>query len=61
MDRIHEVYNIEWSGRRLTQIKQIPDLIIVRPEIWSGMSKAAQKNEKQHWTIEKPKPMTLED
>ena len=26
-----------------------------RPEIWSGMSKAAKKKEKQEWASEKPK------
>ena len=42
-------------GRRHTKIQATTRLDFLWPEIWSGMSKAAQKKEKQQWAIEKPK------
>ena len=43
-----------WSGGRLTKIQATtrPDYLL--PAIWSGISQAAQKKEKQEWAIEKP-------
>ena len=40
-------------GGGLQRFKKPPDYLW--PEIWSSMSKAAQKKEKQERTIEKPK------
>ena len=42
-------------GRRLTQIQATsrPDYLWL--EVWSNMSKAAQRKVKKHWAIEKPK------
>ena len=37
------------------KFKQLPDLFILWPEIWSGMSKEAQRREKQQGAIEKTK------
>ena len=36
-----------WSRSALHKIKELPDLIICGLKIWIGMSKAAQKKEKQ--------------
>ena len=44
-----------WSGRRLTQIQATTGPDHLWPEIWSSMSKAAQRKEQQHGAIEKPK------
>ena len=64
MDRIHDVHVFEWKtssrifviqGKGLTKIQATTRPDYVWPEIWSGMSKAAEKKEKQEWTIEKPK------
>ena len=43
-----------WSGERLTKMQATsrPD---DGPEIWSVMLKTAQRTEKQHWALEKPK------
>ena len=41
-----------WSGVRLTKIQARPDYLWL--EIWSVMSKAAQKKEKREWATEKP-------
>ena len=43
------------SGERLTKIQATTRLDYVRREIWSSVSKAAQRKEKQQWAIEKPK------
>ena len=43
------------SGRRLAQIQATTRPDNLWPEIWIGMSKAAEKKEKQEWAIEKPK------
>ena len=42
-------------GRRLTQIQATsrPDYLWL--EVWSNMSKAAQRKEKKYWAIQKPK------
>ena len=44
-----------WSRERRTKIQATarPDYLL--PEIWSGVSKATQKKEKQEWEVEKPK------
>ena len=62
MDRIHEVHVIEEppsrmcvSRERLTKIRLTNRPDYVWPEIWIGMSKGAQKEEKQGWSTEKPK------
>ena len=44
-----------WSGRRLTKIQATTRPDYLWPEIWTDMSKAAQKKEKQETTFEKPK------
>ena len=44
-----------WSLVRLTKIQATTRPDYLWPEIWSSMSKAAQKKEKQQWAIEKPK------
>ena len=44
-----------WSGRRRTKIHATTRPDHLWPEIWSGMSKAAQRKEKQQRAIEKPK------
>ena len=44
-----------WSEARLTQIQATTRPDNLWPEIWTGMSKAAQKNEKQDWAFQKPK------
>ena len=53
MHSIHEVHNIEWKiskrvfvVRRLAQIRATARPEKMWPEIWSGMSKAAQRKEK---------------
>ena len=43
------------SGRRLTKIQATTRPDYLWPEIWTGMSKAAKKKEKQEWASEKPK------
>ena len=44
------------SGRSdLKQIQATTRLDYLWPEIWIGMSNAAQKNEENEWAIEKPK------
>ena len=66
MDWIHAVHSSQSRMKNLlTEIcgpecgsqkfKQLPDLIICGHEIWSSMSRAAQRKEKQQWAIEKPK------
>ena len=49
------ILNAEWSSARLTKIQATSRPEHSWPEIWSGMSKAAQRKEKQHRAIEKPK------
>ena len=44
-----------WSGRRLTKMQTTSRSDHLWPAIWSKMSKAAQRKEKQEWAIEKPK------
>ena len=44
-----------WSKERLTNIQATTRPDHWWPEIWSGMSMAAQRREKQQWAIEKPK------
>ena len=41
------------GGRQKNHATSRPDHLW--PEIWSGMSKTAQRKEKQEWAIEKPK------
>ena len=43
------------SGMWLTKIQATSRPDSVSPQIWSRMSKAALRKEKQHWAIEKPK------
>ena len=43
-----------WSRERLTKIQATTRPDYLWAEIWIGMSKAAQKKEKQEWAIEKP-------
>ena len=61
MHSIHEVHNIEWKickwffvVRRLAQIRATARPEKMWPEIWSGVSKAAQRKEKQQWAVEEP-------
>ena len=44
-----------WSGRRLTrkQTTSRPDTLW--PEMWTHMSDASKRKEKQKWAVEKPK------
>ena len=44
-----------WSGSGLQKFRQQQGLIFLWPEIWSGMSNAAQRKEKQQWSMDKPK------
>ena len=44
-----------WFRECRTKIQAIARPDHLWPEIWSGMSNAAQKKEKQEWTMEKPK------
>ena len=44
-----------WSGKRLTNIQTSARPDHMWPQEWSKIGKAAQKNEKQEWAIEKPK------
>ena len=44
-----------WSGRRLTNIQATTRPNYLSPEIWAGMSNAAQRKEKQQWAIDKAK------
>ena len=63
MDRIHEVYTsvwkppkgYMWSGERRTQLQATTRLDHLWPEIWYGLTEAAQKKEKQQEAIEIPK------
>ena len=63
MDRIYTVLNISakasrrvsWSGERLAKMETTSRPDHLQPEIWSKMSKAAQRKEKQEWASEQPK------
>ena len=44
-----------WFGGRLTESQATTRLDHLWPEIWSRMSKAAQRTEKQHWALETTK------
>ena len=44
-----------WSRERRTKIQATARPDYLWPEMWSGMSKAAQKKEKEEWALEKPK------
>ena len=44
-----------WSGERLTKNQATARPDYLWPEMWSCMSKAAQRKEKQQWAIEKTK------
>ena len=44
-----------WSRERLTKIQATTRPDHLWPEIWSGMSKAAQQKEKLQWAVEEPK------
>ena len=57
MDRIHEIHF--WKRKNLPQDTCGSESAVRRskqlPEIWSGMSNAAQKKEKEDWAMEKLK------
>ena len=44
-----------WSGWRLTEVQTTARPDHVWPEVWTQITKAAQKREKQEWANEKPK------
>ena len=44
-----------WSGERLTKIQTTSHPDHVWPDAWTRIGEAAQRREKQEWTIEKPK------
>ena len=44
-----------WSGWRLTKVQTTTRPDHVWPEVWTQITKAAQKREKQEWANEKPK------
>ena len=44
-----------WSRRRLTKIQTTSRPDHLWPDAWTRIGKAAQRREKQQWTIEKPK------
>ena len=48
-----------WSGEQLSKIQATTRPDYLWPEIWSGMSKAAQKMEEQEWAVEEPKQIKL--
>ena len=53
--RMKDVLTDIWSGRRLTKVQATTRLDYSWPQMWTGMSKASQRKEKQQWAIEKPK------
>ena len=63
MDRIHEAHVIERKTsermqvfrRRFIKIQTTNRPDYLWPGIWSGMSKADKKKEKQEWASEEPK------
>ena len=63
MDRIHQVHFVErksytgkmWPGGGLTKMQATARPDYLWPEIWIGSWKAAEKQEKQDWAMEKPK------
>ena len=44
-----------WFRERRTKIQATARLYYLWPEMWSGMSNAAQKKENEVWAMEKPK------
>ena len=50
--RIDYDWNID-GDRNLSEKNLLPESR--RPEMWSRMSKAAERKEKQKWAVEKPK------
>ena len=48
-------FRIDGVQERRTKIQATARPDSLWPELWSGMSKAAQKKEKQEWAMEKPK------
>ena len=44
-----------WSGRKLTRKQTTSRPHTLWPEIWTDMSEASERKEKQKWAIEKPR------